>query len=91
LTGHPGRHHVFDQSRQGRFRATLPLAAGFVTVAGLHTAWDLIPNIGLGIDLHLSGGSRSSMTHPPSVPAGATATVRVFNHLLDDAGLPLRG
>jgi RsiW-degrading membrane proteinase PrsW (M82 family) len=82
---------LFHQGGHGRFRVTLPLVLGFAAVAGLHAVWDLIPNIGLGIDLHLFGGSRSSMILPQSLPAGATATVKVFNHVLDDAGLALVG
>lgn len=82
---------LFQQSRRGRFRMTWPLVTVLAGVAGLHTLWDLMPNITLGIDLHLLGGHGSGRLLPQALPANATPAMKALNELLDDVGLVVLG
>jgi RsiW-degrading membrane proteinase PrsW (M82 family) len=82
---------LFHQSRDGRFRLTVPLAGAFAAIAGLHALWDLTPSIGMSLNSHLLGRNSSPALLPQSLPGHATSTIHLLNQVFFDIGQALLG
>lgn len=82
---------LFHQSRNGRWRLTVPLVAAVAGVAAMHAAWDLMPNLAMSVDLRVIGGYGSAPLLPETLPTTASHAVRAMAAPISDVGLAAIG